>query len=98
MSVLVIAEFFVSPEKSEAFLDLLKEALPDTRSFDGCESVETFVNQDDPGHVFLVEKWRERANQEAYLGWRMETGLTDMLTPFITAPPKFTYFHARPEI
>jgi quinol monooxygenase YgiN len=49
MSLLAIAEVFVVPEKSEAFFDLLKEALLDTRSFNGCESLETYVNQDDPG-------------------------------------------------
>jgi quinol monooxygenase YgiN len=98
MSVLAIAEFFVQPEKAEEFLALLKEVLPDTRAFDGCQSLETYVNEDTAGHVFLVEKWRERSDHEAYLAWRMETGLTDMLAPFVTAPPKFSYFDPKPEI
>ncbi len=98
MSILATAEFFVKPEKSEEFLGMLKAALPDTRAYEGCELVETHVNQDDPGHVFLIEKWQERANHESYLGWRMETGMMGLLEPYVTAPPKFGYFDARPEV
>ncbi len=98
MSVLAIADFYVKPEKSEEFLGILKQALPDTRAFKGCEHLDTHVNQDDPGHVCLAETWASRSDHEAYLAWRMETGMMDMLGPFVTAPPKFTYFDARPEI
>lgn len=98
MSILATAEFFVKPERAEEFLVMMKAALPDTRGFEGCELVDTYVNQDDPGHVFLVEKWAERPNHESYLGWRMETGLMELLEPFVTAPPKFAYFDARPEV
>jgi quinol monooxygenase YgiN len=98
MSILATAEFFVKPEKVEEFLGLLKGALPDTRSFKGCEHLETYVNQDDPGHVFLIESWSTRSDNESYLEWRIETGMMDVLTPYVTAPPKFAYFDARPEI
>lgn len=98
MTVVATAEFFVKPEKAEEFLGLLKEALVDTRGFRGCEHLDTYVNQDDPGHVFLFETWAARSDHEAYLQWRMETGMMDLLAPFVAAPPKFTYFDARPEI
>ena len=98
MSILATADFFVKPEKIEEFLALLKAALPDTRGFKGCEHLDTYVNQDEPGHVFLVETWEARSDHQSYLGWRMETGMMDMLEPYVTAPPKFAYFDARPEV
>lgn len=98
MSIVATADFYVKPEKAEEFLALLKEALPDTRSFKGCEHLDSYVNQDDPGHVFLIETWDARSDHESYLAWRMETGMMELLTPYATAPPKFTYFDARPEI
>lgn len=98
MSIMATAEFFVKPEKVEEFLAMMAKALPDTRAYEGCEGVDTYHNQDDPGQVLLVERWAERSNHESYLGWRMETNMMDALGPFISAPPKFAYFDARPEV
>lgn len=98
MSTFVSGEFFVKPEKSEEFLGILKGALPDTRGFEGCELVETHVDQDDIGHIFLLERWGDRSDHAAYLKWRGETGMMEALAPYVTAPPKFTYFDARPEV
>lgn len=77
---------------------MLQGALPDTRAFDGCELLEVHANQDEPGHLLFVQQWASRSHQEKYLGWRMETGMLDLIEPYVTAPPKFTYFHARPEV
>ncbi len=53
MSILATAEFFVKPEKAEEFLEMMKAALADTRGYEGCELLDTYVSQDDPGHVLL---------------------------------------------
>jgi quinol monooxygenase YgiN len=98
MSTLCIAEFFVKPDRSDEFLDLLAKALVDTRAYDGCEKLETFVDQDDPGHVVLVETWRDRADHQSYLGWRAGEGALPALAEFVTAAPKFAYLDARPEV
>jgi len=98
MSILAIAEFRIHPEKLEEFLGLLKAALPDTRSFEGCEELETFTNQDDPGHVLLTEKWTTRGAHEKYVAWRMEGGMMELLEPYASAPPTFAYFDAHPDV
>ena len=98
MTVMATAEFFIRPERADEFLQLLQGALPDTRAFKGCEGLETFVNQDDVGHIFLVEKWAERADHESYLAWRTEQGMLDVLADFVSAPPKFQYFDPRADI
>lgn len=98
MSTLATAEFFVKPEKAEEFLGLLKGVLPDTRAFDGAESVEVHVNQDDPGHVCILGVWADRSEHQTYLAWRRATGMLEAMQPYLIAPSKFTYFDARPEI
>ena len=98
MTVLVTAEMFIKPERVDEFLQLLQAALPETRAYKGCEGLDTFVNKDDEGHIFFVERWAERADHETYLQWRTEQGMFDVLADFASAPPKVHYFDPRPEI
>lgn len=42
MSIMVLTEFSVKPEKFEEAWDIIKENLPDTLAWDGCYSIETF--------------------------------------------------------
>ena len=41
--------------------------------------------------VILWEKWRDRSAQEAYLGWRIETGMLDLIGEFMAGPPAFVH-------
>ena len=54
MSHTVMAEFHCNEGMGELLLPGLIESLSDTRAFEGCESVETYVNQDDPDRVYPV--------------------------------------------
>lgn len=98
MGVLATADFFIKPERADEFLEVLRGALPDTRAYDGCESIETYVDQDTPGHVLLIERWAARSNHEAYLSWRVEQGMVEVLADFFTAPAQFQYFEARADV
>ena len=95
MTHTVYLEFDCAEGKGVEFLDVLLPALADTRAFEGCISVETFINADAPDTVFLWEKWEERSNQEAYMGWRVETGLLDLIGPFMAGPPKIAHLEAK---
>ena len=83
MSHSAIAEFPCNPGKGAELLEVLRVALVDTRAFEGCESVETYSGQDDSDLIILWEKWATRANYDTYLAWRTETGLMDVLAPFM---------------
>jgi quinol monooxygenase YgiN len=98
MSILVTAAFPVKPERLDEFLGIMKAALVDTRAFDGCEALDTYVSQDVAGEVVLVERWEDRTKHEAYMAWRGEGDMTDLLTDFLTAPPKIAYFDPHPDI
>ncbi len=83
MSHRALVEFPCRTGKGAELLDLLSGALVDTRSFQGCESIETYADHEDPDLVLLWESWDSRDSYDAYLAWRLETGLMDVLAPFM---------------
>ena len=91
MSHTVIAEFNCQERVGEIFLSGLLPALADTRAFKGCESVETYTDIDNPDRIFLWEKWTTREDQEAYLAWRIETGMIDQMESVMASPPRFIH-------
>ena len=52
MAITVTLAFSVVPERVEEFKTLLKELLPDTMAYDGCQSVDVYSDQDDPGLIY----------------------------------------------
>ena len=79
---MITLEMPVKPEMLEDYLNILKGALVETRSYKGCRSVTTLVDQE-TSSVVLVEEWDSAEDQQAYMAWRMETGLIDAISPFM---------------
>ena len=79
---MVTLEMPVKPEMLEDYLNILKGALVETRSYKGCKGVTTLVDQE-TSSVVLVEEWDSTEDQQAYMAWRMETGLIDAISPFM---------------
>lgn len=89
MSVMVSVEMPVLPEMFGDAVDALRGMLPDTRAFDGCELCDTYLDHD-ASRVLLVEKWASSEHQQAYLGWRIETGFLEQFGPFLSGEPVFS--------
>ena len=64
--VLVLVELIAKPECVDALRRQLTEALPDTRSYDGCQSVTAFLNEDGRT-ILLSEQWTSRTHHERYV-------------------------------
>lgn len=78
MKTLAIAEF---PAKKGKFNELeatLRAALPDTRAFAGCHSIETYLHPETETFT-LIEDWETPEHYHRYLAWRAENGLADIL-------------------
>ncbi len=75
MPATVTLAFSLKPERGEEFKSLLRELLPDTRAYDGCQSVDVYQDQDNSGSICLVEDWESKAHQQRYQAWRDETGI-----------------------
>jgi quinol monooxygenase YgiN len=88
--------FKCNPGMGADLLTVFTTALADTRAFDGCVSVETFVDANNPDTVVLIEDWDSKAQQEAYLNWRIENGMIDLLGPVLAEPLELRYLEAHP--
>ncbi len=92
----VTLTFKCQPGKGADLLTAFSTSLGDTRAFDGCVSVSTFVDADNPDTVVLIEEWDSRLQQEAYLGWRVESGMIGMLAPILAEPLEMHYLESHP--
>lgn len=92
MSVRVIVDFHLKPECVDTMRSILRDALPDTRGFDGCESLSFLHSQDDPNLFVALEQWATRESYEAYFKWRSETGVIAAITDMCTQPLEPRYY------
>ena len=97
MSVMITLEMPVKPDMLEEYLNILKGALVETRSYKGCRSVTTLVDQE-TSSVLLVEEWDSAEDQQAYIAWRVETGLIDAIAPFMQGELVTRNFDLKTEI
>ena len=82
MKNLVIVSFPAKVETLETLKEAMRRALPDTRSFEGCLSVNTFI-EESTNTIHLIEDWETLDHQATYLSWRVETGLLTDLNPLL---------------
>ncbi|MFZ4385487.1 MAG: putative quinol monooxygenase [Chloroflexota bacterium] len=86
MAHTAIAVFACKRGKDPEFLEMLVNALAETRAFATCRAVERYVDQDNPDVTVLWEKWEDHPRQEAYRAWRVQPGMVDMIGPFPASP------------
>lgn len=77
MTVIVLLEFQVKPEAIESMKGMMKEVLPDTRSYPGCQGIDVGNDPDNPASFVFCERWASREAYEQYLAWRTSTGMMD---------------------
>ena len=80
------------PGVRESYAKTLPETLLATRAFEGCKSVEIYLDQDTADVIVLWEKWESRAHSEKYLAWRVATGLLQALSVVLAAPAQIWHF------
>lgn len=88
----ITIEMPVKPGMSSEFVELMTEAAPDTRSFDGCRYFAILVDRDDPDRVLFYEIWESREQLDAYRAWRNESNFGDKMTPLLAGPPTTRYY------
>ncbi len=92
MSVKILLELQVLPEKIEELKASFALMLRDTRAFDGCIDLLVVTNQDDALNMVLIETWESREKYDKYMAWREETGGLDILGSMLSQPPSIRYF------
>jgi quinol monooxygenase YgiN len=74
MTCYVMLEFTAKKGTGNALLEVLRGALPATRSKDGCQSLDLVVNQDKADNMIIVMRWQSRKHYETYRAWREANG------------------------
>lgn len=92
MSVVVLLEIKVKPEAVNEVKAFLKDVLPDTRSYAGCQGIDIYNNADDATNFVFYERWDSREHYQKYLSWRTETGVLDKLGAKLAGPPSIRYY------
>jgi quinol monooxygenase YgiN len=92
MSVVVLLEIQVKPEAVNEVKAMLKQILPDTRAYAGCQGIDIYGNLDDAGNLVFYERWESRDHYQKYLAWRTETGAVAQLSAKLTGPPSIRYY------
>jgi len=92
MSVLVIGEVHVAPDRMDEFKTYLLEILPDSRAYDGFERIELYEDTEDEGSIIFVEHLESRAHHEKYIAWRTETGVMEKLGAMFVGDVRIRYF------
>jgi quinol monooxygenase YgiN len=78
MSIGVVVDFEFKPGRASTLVETMRERLPFTRNYEGCEMVDLYVDHDNPDHLVLLERWASRAQYEKYREWAMaQSGTQD---------------------
>jgi quinol monooxygenase YgiN len=86
MSILVFVDLKPNADDVQPMIDFLKEVISATRSFDGCQDINVYL-EDNGERVVMVEHWDSKSHYEKYLAWRTETGVMDKLGSMLAEAP-----------
>lgn len=92
MSVIVVLEADIKEGKMDTLLALLSRYLPETRKSKGFINISILTEQS-KNHTLFYEEWQTKADYEAYLQWRTDTGVMDSLGAVFRSPPLIRYFN-----
>jgi len=98
MSQTVYAEFPCKEGEGANLLNMFREMAPESRAFEGCESFEVYTGSDNPDEVVIWERWTARANHEAFLAWRTETGVLDAVILMLAGEFRISYLDIQDDV
>ena len=72
---------------------LWREAIADTRAYDGCHQFEIHINPEDDCNWLWFQRWESHDHYHRYIAWRMESDFFDRITAMLAGEPTFRYFN-----
>ena len=82
MKNVIVVEFRAKEGKQEEVASLFREALGDTRAYEGCISVDVYFEPKTNTYT-LIEDWESLEHYDAYLQWRMDSGIQEVVEPLL---------------
>jgi len=91
MSQIAIIKMKVKPGKYAEAVAFMQKHIPDTASFEGCESIRVAGSSEDSTMIVYGE-WASIEAHKKYVAWREESGLLqEFVSEFLESPPEFIY-------
>ena len=84
--ITVIWETWLNPGSEEEGLRLTRKVWSDMRGFEGYVSHQIFIDQDAPGHIIVLGKWRSRADADGVREKYKDSETVRQLTPLLVRP------------
>ena len=100
MSVMITVEFKIKPEKVDEALEEMREGLPATRNFQGCQRIDSYFDKKNSS-LFLVEFWDSLEDQKKYLKWRLANSgesINNLIEANLFEPPIFKIYEAMQDL
>ena len=77
--------------KYEEAVAFMQKHIPDTASFEGCESIRVAGSSED-STMMVYGEWASIEAHKKYVAWREESGLLqEFVSEFLESPPEFIY-------
>jgi quinol monooxygenase YgiN len=84
--VAVIWDTWLKSGSEEEGLRLTRQVWSDMRSFEGYVSHEIFIDQDAPGHIIALGRWRSRADAESVRSQYKDSETIRQLSALLARP------------
>ena len=100
MSVMITVEFKIKPEKVDEAFEEMREGLPATRNFQGCQRIDSYFDKKNSS-LFLVEFWDSLEDQRKYLKWRLANSgesVNNSIEANLFEPPILKIYEAMPDL
>ena len=92
-SVAIMWELTINPTKTEEFVDMMADNIAASRTYDGNQQFDVFVDPSRKDKVILIEKWESEEKRKIYMQWRAETGGMSQIMPYFLKPPVLHRFN-----
>lgn len=97
-TLVVTSEYLAKQGHVDELLAKLQRNLPATRSMDGCDLMEVFLDRDSSERVILISRWRSIPHWDAYITWRADQGTIDDLAQHLEAPTARSFLELLPGV
>lgn len=87
MTTIVHFEVHLDPARLDDAARILSETLAATRAWPGNEGLEALIDDADPAHVLVIERWATTADHDAYAQWRTTPEGANGLGEILAGPP-----------
>lgn len=81
--MIVISHNYLNPEDVDKAMPLLKELVKKSRTEEGCNAYDLYVDKRDPAHVIFIEDWASKEAINAHGESEHFTTLVGELFPFM---------------